>query len=146
MNDTERLEATRKLVDQLKQGTLHGPIPTQTTMQLVMDADFLLSHLDEVRKRNDEFVEREAAVCPEDVPFDEYIRVLNKKLDRADSLRAQMVQVVEQKRDEWERRRRDLSGDPDVILQLSLKGDVRVANEIITALKAVGREEEGKDG
>lgn len=37
---------------------------------------------DELRRRLAEIEEREAACCPEDVPFDEYIRALESKFEQ----------------------------------------------------------------
>lgn len=41
--------------------------------------------LERLKKWQDDVVEREAAVCPEDVPFDEYIRHLERKLKESTS-------------------------------------------------------------
>lgn len=45
--------------------------------------DFLLSEVNELRLKLTAIEEREAAVCPEDVPFDEYVRSLQKQLEAA---------------------------------------------------------------
>lgn len=64
----------------------------------------------------------------------------DKKLN---SLRDRMIEVVEHKRDEWNMASHNTS---DGWERREIRGKQDAANEIITALKAVGQKEEGKDG
>lgn len=45
------IEEVRARVDELKHATLHGPVPLKTTMQLVIDADFLLTEVDRLTEQ-----------------------------------------------------------------------------------------------
>jgi hypothetical protein len=53
---------------------------------------------DELRRRLAEIEEREAACCPEDMPFDEYIRALGEQLARARTEIESKNRLVEQMR------------------------------------------------
>lgn len=53
---------------------------------------------DELRRRLAEIEEREAACCPEDVPFDEYIRALGGQLARARAEIERKNRLIEQMR------------------------------------------------
>lgn len=84
--NSERLESIRKLTDELKQGTLHGPIPTKTTMQLVIDIDFLLDSLTSAREEATETLRAKDAeiemLCGTVIHLHAEISGLNSKGER----------------------------------------------------------------
>lgn len=69
---------------------------------LITTVTTLQARLAEAHDFNNDVVEREAAVCPEDVSFDEYIRALEKKLTtaRADAIR-KCAEAAKQKAEEY---------------------------------------------
>jgi hypothetical protein len=69
----------------------------------------------ELKAEARDYEEREAAVCPEDVGFDEYIRVLTKQL----TARAQEIEQVKAERDAF----RELSKEASEIMTITYAGN-----------------------
>lgn len=108
------------------------------------DIDFLLSRLEEAEKRADDnftSYERVKGLYSETANLltqqTADARTLGQLLTDERSLRDRMIEVVEQKRDALQRQHGLVDGDTDLVLKLSLEGDIRVVNEIITALKEI---------
>lgn len=78
-------------------------------LRLLADCARLRAELDEAR-------EREGAVCPEDVPFDEYIRALTKRVEQAERER-------DEARADAERERMRLAGCSVAALGYYKRGD-----------------------
>jgi hypothetical protein len=70
--------------------------------------------------------------------------------DAATRMRDKCVGVVQAMRDEWQQRHDDLNTDAEMLDRLVLEGDIRVANEVITAIESltldqvVGKQEQGE--
>lgn len=132
MDETERLEA--RLLD--------GPCPytcIDLSFQRCGCGEHALSskridvvHYDNLHWR---------AACAFDAVLDKSVRRI--KQEATDSLRDRMIEVVEQKRDEWYDNQR-VFGANNASAHVKWGTMSGAAHEIITALKAVGRKGEGK--
>lgn len=63
--------------------------------EIIATIQILQERLAQANEFNDDVVEREAAVCPEDVGFDEYIRSLQSRLSEVEQERDDLRQEVE---------------------------------------------------
>ncbi len=64
-----------------EQETFLAVVTPAVVSELIGEVERLQTELKDAENWIGDVEEREAAVCPEDVPFDEYIRVLEKKLE-----------------------------------------------------------------